>query len=67
MEFNELIRWKLDAMHSGNDVITNNRELDAMNELKPTAEIRSLPNPGRVGLLDQYVAWTGEEREIMPE
>lgn len=50
---------KLERMRSGLKVITNETELDAMLASgDPSAyAVRSIPNPDRVGLLDQYVAW----------
>lgn len=50
---------KLEAMKNGERVITNDAELDSMLELGDDSidDVRSVPNPKRVGVLDQYVAW----------
>ena len=58
---------KLAKMVRGLDVVTNGAEIDIMiasgNDM--AYEVRSLPNPGRCGLLDQYIAWIGEERKYI--
>ena len=53
------MRSKLDRMKCGNTVITNDRELDAMRDTGDEAYyvVRTLPNPNRCGVLDQYRAW----------
>ena len=53
---------KLKVMKKGHVVVTNDEELSGMLELGDDAvyKVRSLPNPKRVGLLDQYIAWIGE-------
>lgn len=61
----ELAMDKLAAMMRGEVVITNDEEMDLMQEMRelpsgdPLWEMRSLPNPDRVGILDQYIAWIG--------
>lgn len=57
-------RDKLESMKRGEEVITNDAELDAMLELGDDSidDVRSVPNPKRVGVLDQYVAWIEHER-----
>lgn len=57
---------KLEAMKRGETVVTNDQELDIIMTTGDDAllHMRSLPNPDRVGLLDQYVAWIGSERPM---
>ena len=59
-------RKKLDRMKCGERIVTNDAELDAMLALDDDSvyEIRSLPNPNRVGVLDVYVAWIGVADEL---
>lgn len=53
---------KLKAMKKGDVVVTNDGEMDQMLELGDDAiyKVRSLPNPRRLGVKDQYIAWIGE-------
>ena len=53
---------KLAAMYQGHAIITNDSEMETICALDDTSWklIRSAPNPNRVGLRDQYVAWIGE-------
>jgi hypothetical protein len=62
-------RDKLNALMSGETVITSDEELDAMLELGDDAiyAVRTLPNPARAGLLDQYRAWIDQERKTRLE
>ena len=55
---------KLEAMKRGEAVITNDEEMDQMLALGDDAikKVRSLPNPQRVGLKDQYIAWIGGQK-----
>lgn len=57
----ELARNSLDRLKRGERIITNDLTLDAILEHcqddDARYEIRSLPNPKRCGVLDQYVAW----------
>lgn len=50
---------KLNRMKAGEKIITNWRELDEMLNASDDAiySVRSLPNPDRCGLLDEYIAW----------
>lgn len=50
---------KLEALRAGKHVITNDAEMDAMIEMDGDTMqlVRSIPNPHRVGLRDQYEAW----------
>lgn len=52
---------KLAAMKKGEVVVTNDEEMDQMLALGDDAimKVRSLPNPDRVGIKDQYIAWIG--------
>ena len=52
-------REKLNRMKNGEKIITNDKEMDQMLELGDDAInwVRSLPNPGRVGIMDKYTAW----------
>ena len=56
---NTVAQLKLNELKSGKQVITNELELDIMLSLGDDAiyQVRSAPNPKRVGLLDQYIAW----------
>ena len=56
------VKDKLKAMKKGESVVTNDRELDAMLALDDDAiyKVRSIPNPKRVGIRDQYIAWIGQ-------
>ena len=53
---------KLTAMQRGQAVITNDAELNAMLVSGNDAIklVRSLPNPKRIGLRDQYIAWISD-------
>ena len=55
---------KLERMKQGETVVVNDAEFDAMLAAGDDAayEVRSLPNPKRVGINDVYVAWIGEPR-----
>lgn len=50
---------KLDAMKRGERVITNEEQMEEMMRLESETmdDVRSIPNPNRVGVKDQYVAW----------
>lgn len=50
---------KLQQMKNGYKCITNSTEMDLMSEIDSDTmnNVKSLPNPDRCGLLDQYVAW----------
>lgn len=54
-------RQKLDALKAGKVVITNDAEFDSMRALEDDAicKVRSVLNPHRLGLRDQYIAWIG--------
>ena len=56
------IQCKLELLRAGKGIITNDRELDAMIALDGPLfdNVRSAPNPKRIGVWDQYVAWIGE-------
>lgn len=57
----EVAQNALARMKAGERIVTNDLVLDAIFEL-PGDDwklIRSLPNPRRCGLRDQYVAWIG--------
>lgn len=55
---------KLDAMKRGEVVVTNDKEMDLMTALAGDvmSKVRSLPNPDRVGVKDQYIAWIGPKK-----
>ena len=55
-------KGKLEKMKAGAVVVTNVNQLDDMLTLgdKAIYEVRSLPNPNRVGILDQFIAWIGD-------
>jgi hypothetical protein len=50
---------KVESMKRGERVVTSDQELDAVLALGDEAiyEVRTLPNPKRLGVLDQYVGW----------
>ena len=50
---------KLQQMKNGKKCITNDIEMDLMSEIDDETmnDVKSLPNPNRCGLLDQYIAW----------
>ena len=50
---------KLARMVKGERVITNSNELDAMMKADSDVaiKVRTIPNPNRVGVLDQYIGW----------
>ena len=48
---------KLDRMMQGERVITNDNEMELMLDDDRIKLVRSMPNPDRLGLRDQYVAW----------
>lgn len=58
-------RQKLDRLKRGERCVTNDIELDAILEHctddPARYEIRSIPNPQRCGVLDQYIAWISDE------
>jgi hypothetical protein len=58
----EIAQRQLDRLKAGERIITNDIELEAIFELPGDdwKYIRSLPNPERCGIWDQYVAWIGE-------
>jgi hypothetical protein len=53
---------KIAAMKRGETVVTNDEELDMMGTLDELRGMRSLPNPDRVGIKDQYIAWIGPKK-----
>lgn len=56
------IQAKLEALKGGKHVITNDAEMDAMLawDSDTMKLVRSKPNPNRLGLRDQYIAWISE-------
>ena len=54
-------QYRLDQLKQGKAIVTNDETLDAIARLGDEAyyTIRSLHNPKRVGILDQYIAWIG--------
>jgi hypothetical protein len=60
-----VLKNKIKALRAGQRVITNDAELD---ELTPALgddgnHLRSIPNPRRVGVLDEYEAWLEKPKE----
>ena len=55
------LRSKIEQLKAGERVITNDVEMDAMIDLDGDTmqQVRSIPNPKRCGVWDQYVAWIG--------
>lgn len=51
---------KADKIAKGERVIGDDRFLDWMitHSSSMSIRVRSIPNPDRVGLLDQYIIWT---------
>jgi hypothetical protein len=52
---------KIQAFKRGERMIVSGAWLDVLSDLDPdlACKVKSIPNPDRVGLLDQYVAWIG--------
>lgn len=52
---------KLAELKAGKSAITNDAEMNVMLTLGDDAiySVRSIPNPQRVGILDQYLVWIG--------
>ena len=57
----DIVKEKIKKMKAGQKVITNDKEMDTMSEIDGDFMncVRSITNPDRCGILDQYVAWGG--------
>ena len=64
----DILRRKIRFLKEGRAIITNDAELDQMMAFDDSwaVEIRSVPNPGRIGVKDQYIAWIGRADFIPP-
>ncbi len=64
----ELAASALDRMQHGQTIVLSDTVLDAMvqadmaNNISALDNLRTLPNPDRVGMLDKYVGWIGDLR-----
>ncbi len=61
----DAMKLKLESLKSGNVIVTNDEELDLMMSLDSELfdYVRSAPNPERVGIKDQYIAWLPNDEE----
>ena len=60
---NSVLEKKVKDLLEGKRIITNGQELDEIEKVMGDEcnWLRSIPNPRRLGILDQYEAWISKE------
>ena len=57
---NDILKNKFDHIINGGETVVSGKDLDILEENYPNAKIRSIFNPNRCGVLDEYLIWIKE-------